>query len=217
MEITIDPYKKSLQENYYYPLTTEMTTAEMQIKTNEVPEGTPLLSPALGGTSTVFLNKKKNTTEDSVDVLSELIAEIQATDDKKIPNNESNPAPNSPHPTQSPRQLHNKIHFSLAQQKRVSNSSKNHLLLLKKFFHVLLSTKVVSILPVRCDSTASPMKSTSVVNELHATSVKVFFKASWHAMNFSHSHSHSSKLEIEKPSNYNHNFSAKLSTLILKI
>jgi hypothetical protein len=91
-EITIDPYLRSLQENWYCPLATEMTTAEMQIESNKVPEGTPLLSPVLGGTSTVFINKKKITIEDLVEAIAELIAEIQATDDIKTPNNELNPA-----------------------------------------------------------------------------------------------------------------------------
>jgi hypothetical protein len=35
-EVTIDPYLKSLQENYYHPLSSDMTSTDMQIEHNDV-------------------------------------------------------------------------------------------------------------------------------------------------------------------------------------
>jgi hypothetical protein len=56
-EITIDPYWKSLHNNYYFPLLD--MTAEMQIDSHSTSSGTTPLSPALGGTATVLQNNRK--------------------------------------------------------------------------------------------------------------------------------------------------------------
>jgi hypothetical protein len=76
-EVTIDPYWKSLRNNYYFPLLD--MSVEMQIDSSS-PSGTSPLPPALGGTATVLQNNRKITVEDSVEVISELIAEIQASE-----------------------------------------------------------------------------------------------------------------------------------------
>jgi len=54
-------------------------SVEMQIDSSS-PSGTSPLPPALGGTATVLQNNRKITVEDSVEVISELIAEIQASE-----------------------------------------------------------------------------------------------------------------------------------------
>jgi hypothetical protein len=174
-EITIDPYLKSLRDNYYFPISD--MSVEMQIDSNSL-SGTSPLSPALGGTATVLQNNRKITVEDSVEVISELIAEIQASEKVDIDLASSSNPPQSTVKTHPTSKASSTIRFSLAHQKRVGGTLPNNLSSLKKFFHVLLSTKAVSILSVRSDSKASPMNTTSAVNELHAISSKIFFKAS---------------------------------------
>jgi hypothetical protein len=177
-EKTIDPYLKSLQENYYYPLSSEMTSTDMQIEQNETTDKT--IAPSLGGRTTIMLNNRKITVEDSVDAISDLIVEIQATDRIQIPtptpplSSSSSSTSTALVSTSVPRLP---ICFSLARQKHTGSSSTNFLPLLQKFFHALLSTKAVAILPVCGDSRASPMKTTSEINDLHATSARIFFKA----------------------------------------
>jgi hypothetical protein len=75
----IDPYWKSLCNDYYFPLL-DMAT-EMQIDSSGASSGTTPLSPALGGTATVLQNNQKITIEDSVETISELIVEIQASEE----------------------------------------------------------------------------------------------------------------------------------------
>jgi hypothetical protein len=114
---------------------------------------------------------KKITVEDSMDVISELINEIQATEDLVTD------IPPHPEPPQDQSISPSSIRFSLAHQRGASPPA-NFLPSLCKFFHVLLSTCFTHILPVRNDSKASPMKLSSQVNELTLTGVKVFFRAS---------------------------------------
>jgi len=176
-EITIDPYLKSLSEDYYFPLSLEMTSNNMLIDSNGTAAGEPPISPALGATTTVLHNNQKITIEDSLEAISDLIAEIQAADDIELP--PANTSTPIPAPTASTGKTHpSPFRFLLPRQKQIGGSSMNSLPLLRKFFHVLLSTKAVSILPVFSNSKASPMKTTTEVNELHATSAKIFFKAS---------------------------------------
>jgi hypothetical protein len=146
-EIMINPYWKSLCDNYYFPLSD--MTVEMQIDSPSSSSGTTPLSPALGGTATVLQNKRKITIEDSVEVISELIAEIQASKKVDIDLASSSNSPQSTVKTHPTLKAPLTICFSLARQKRVGGSLPNNLSSLKKFFHVLLSTKAVSILPVR--------------------------------------------------------------------
>lgn len=72
-EIIVDTYLRSLQEIYYYPLSTELSSTEVQIGSNGAADGSPPLSPALGGT--VMHNNHKITIEDSEEAISDLIAE----------------------------------------------------------------------------------------------------------------------------------------------
>jgi len=118
--------------------------------------------------------KKIVTVEDSVEAIAEVIGEIQASDPLEInisiPSDELLPSPPPLKPTQ--------LRFSIAGQKCQGYGAMSFLPSLKKFFHVLLSTRAVSILPVRNDSRASPIKTTSQVNELTLHGARVFFKAS---------------------------------------
>jgi hypothetical protein len=152
-EATIDPYLKSLQENYYYPLSSDMTSMDMQIEHNEDSDKTIALS--LGARSTITLNDRKITVEDSVDAILDLITEIQATERVEIPM--TTPPLSSPSTSMAPLFISGPnlpIRFSLARQKRTSSPSSNLLPSIRKFFHTLLSTKAVTILPVRSNERA---------------------------------------------------------------
>jgi len=104
-EITVDPYLKALMKKYYYRLSREMVISSMQI----VPQDSS--APSLGNPQNKTVAEKKVVT---VDIISELINEIEASDqlDLKIQIPEkANEIP----PSSTPRQG---IRFSLAHQKR---------------------------------------------------------------------------------------------------
>ncbi len=145
-----------------------MTTA-MQID----PQDTKM-APKDSSSPAQSLDKKAVTMKDSMDVISELISEIQASDklnlDIPVPDTVEEPSP-SPATKQC-------IWFSLARQKRTASSAMSLLPSLHKFFQVLLGTHVVQILPIRNDSQASPLQHLHQVNELAVVGAKVIFKAS---------------------------------------
>jgi len=174
---TIDPYLLALQANYYYPLTrlSVMTPDEMQVEHGS--NGT--LSQSTPPTSTTIPYKQTPTKktvmiEDSVETIAELISEIQALDPLDI----SPSVSSDDHPPSSPHLKPTPICFSMARQKHQGYGATAFLHPLKKFFHVLLSTRAISILPVRNDSKASPIRLTLQVNELTQIGARVFFKAS---------------------------------------
>jgi hypothetical protein len=167
-EIMDDPCLKNLTRNYYYPLSSKMVTSSMQIDSQDS------MTPTSGSFQNTVVEKKKVVTvENSMEVISELINEIQASDkldlNIRIPEKVEEPPPSS-----SPRQG---IRFSLARQKRSISSVKDVLPSLHKFFHVLLGIQSVHILPVRDDSKATPIKQSHKVNELMVVGARVFFKA----------------------------------------
>jgi hypothetical protein len=152
-EITIDPFLLALQKNYYYPLLdfnnmiSSDQLASMQVDTDQ--SSNTSSSPK----STL---KKMLTVEDSVAVITELISEIQASDPIDIDNSTVSPEPLLPSKLlkASPNR------FSLAKQKSLGPSSMTFLPLLRKFFHALLCTCLVSILPVWNDSKVSTIRTT---------------------------------------------------------
>jgi hypothetical protein len=117
--------------------------------------------------------KKRVTVEDSMEVISELIAEIQSSD---TPPSSRRPTIPQDHPKPPSRQAC-RIRISLAQKSNSGNSSLTFLPLLQKFFHALLSTSSTIILPVRNDSKADPLKLSSQINELTVIGAKTFLKA----------------------------------------
>jgi hypothetical protein len=176
-EVTINPYFRALQDNSYFPLLATMPSSEdIQLESGDKAPSNDHVSPSLSATTTIFnKGQPKIMVKDSMDAISELIAEIQATETVDIPM----PNVGSSLPVTSPStNSKSPIRFSLARQKHIGNPSTNYLPPLHKFFHVLLSMKAVSILPVHCDSKACPMTTTSQINDLHATSARIFFKAS---------------------------------------
>jgi len=117
---------------------------------------------------------KRVTVEDSIEVIAELISEIQATDNLgvNIDPPSSSPLPTTQKSTQAP------IRASLAKMSRSNISDCMLLPTLKKFFHCLLSTSSVSILPIRNDSSVSPLKTTHDINELMQIGARHFFRPS---------------------------------------
>ena len=108
-EVTVDPYLKVQTKNYYYLLSLEMTSEGMQID-NQDSSRTETRSPDLVQDRSP---PRKITVEDSMDVLSELINEIQASNDLKL-DIQPQPKPNQEQPS-SPSS-HSSIRFSLARQ-----------------------------------------------------------------------------------------------------
>jgi hypothetical protein len=104
------------------------------------------------------VSSKPVTVEDSLDVISELISEIQAMDilDDDLPMDSC----------------------SLNPKSNASGASAGFLPTIKKIFHCLLSTTTVQFLPIQNDNPMLPIKTTPQVNELTAVRVKIFFKAS---------------------------------------
>jgi len=155
LEVKIDPFIKSLQANYYYPLYYTMLEDTLMhdeegTKTNEPTNGSPQGMPLTitnNGTGNTDKMKLIITVEDSLDVISELILEIKATDeleeDQTVGIIPSDPVTYS---TQ-PRTEKLSFRFSLARKTRATPSSDGFLPLVKQFIHCILSTSSVHFLP----------------------------------------------------------------------
>jgi hypothetical protein len=119
-------------------------------KTNEPTNGSPQGMPLTitnNGTGNTDKMKLIITVEDSLDVISELILEIKATDeleeDQTVGIIPSDPVTYS---TQ-PRTEKLSFRFSLARKTRATPSSDGFLPLVKQFIHCILSTSSVHFLP----------------------------------------------------------------------
>jgi hypothetical protein len=110
-----------------------------------------------------------------MDVISELISEIQASDKQGL----QSPSICPDHSKQTSKKT-GQIRLSLARKPKAGNASLTFLLQLKRFFQALLATRSITILPIRTDSRAQPLKLTSQVNELTLIGSKTFLKASRH-------------------------------------
>jgi hypothetical protein len=120
-----------------------------------------------------LLEKRKVTVEDSMEVISELISEIQSSE--MLPSIQTVSSQDYPKP---PIKQTERLRISLARKSKSGVSSLSFLPLLRKFFHALLTSGATAILPVRNDSKATPLKLTSQINELTAVGAKTFLKAS---------------------------------------
>jgi hypothetical protein len=180
LEIATDPYLRSLQQNYYYPLSEDVMVPvpdqslhhDSMIVDGEsaAPQGSQASSSSKQASST---EKRRVTIEDSMDVISELISEIQSSDTQPPPH----PINPQDHP-KPPIKQKGKLCLSLARRSKSGNSSLAFLPLLKKFFHTLLSTGTITILPIRNDSRAQPLQLSSQINELTVIGSKTFIKPS---------------------------------------
>jgi hypothetical protein len=120
------------------------------------------------------VKKKPITVEDSLDVISELISEIQSTDNLVL----NLPTPPVPPPSfSSPPREKSSFRFSLAKTRSAINTT-SFLPLLKRFLHCLLSTTSVHFLPIRNDNQIPPLTTSSQINELSIIGSKLYFKAS---------------------------------------
>jgi hypothetical protein len=118
---------------------------------------------------------KKVTIEDSMKVISNLISNIQKSENHSIP------APvNADIIPKLMAKENFPLRISLARRGKLGSapSSNSSLPLMQKLFHSLLGTRKITILPIRNNSKISPIKSTTQVNELTLVGVKSFLKAS---------------------------------------
>jgi len=123
--------------------------------------------------------KQSVTIEESMEVISELIWEIQSSE--TYPTDTSSPIETLTPPLSSLKSIkHSPMIISLATKSRLGSSSTSSLPQLKNFFHALLSTSQITITPIWNNSRISPIKATSQANELTSIGAKSFFKASKH-------------------------------------
>jgi hypothetical protein len=171
-EVTVDPYLKALQSNYYFPISNN-TMASEHLNQTQTPMVVDHESPIPRPPS--HASMKKVTIEDSMEVISELISEIQKSENQSIP------APVNADIIPKAKAKNNfPLRISLARRGKLGSapSSNSSLSLTWKLFHSLLGTGKITILPIHNNSKISPIKSTTQVNELTLVGVKSFLKAS---------------------------------------
>lgn len=174
-EIILDPYYESLKKNFYFPLSPDDMPSPENDDTHmsmgvEGSDSASYCSLSGRKTSTA---KQTITVEDSMDTISELIQEIQSSEDQET----NSHVTASRAPPRSPSNKSNSMRVSLARKSKLSGPL-NFLPLLRKFFHSLLSTGHITLLPIRNDSKISPIRVTAQVNELTTVGAKSFFQAS---------------------------------------
>jgi len=169
-EVTVDPYLQSLQRNYYFPISLDLNMGTEDIGSS--PSSQPV---HLNSKATQSL-PKTITVEDSVDVISDLIREIQATD-TKMEMEESSPAHKAPHIIHPSKVSNSSLRFSLLQKSFLTSQSSSNITQLKQFFHCLSGIPSTTILPIRLDNPVSLLKTTSQINELSFVGMRSFFKA----------------------------------------
>jgi hypothetical protein len=119
----------------------------------------------------ISTEKRKVRIEDSMEVISESISEIQSSE---APPSLHTVDPQD-HPKTSLKQT-GQLWISLAWKLKSGNSSLTFLPLLQKFFHALLATGTITILPICNDSKAHPLKLSSQINKLTVVGSKTFLK-----------------------------------------
>jgi hypothetical protein len=144
-EVTINPYLRSLQLNYYYPL------SSIEMSSESSPSRHPD-SMRIDGESKDPLEQQPNLSLkllaiseiQSSELPAELISEIQSS---ALPASQSASKPQD-HPKLAPKKTSH-MRISLARKSKSGNSSLTFLPLLRKIFHALLTTGSTTILPVR--------------------------------------------------------------------
>jgi hypothetical protein len=163
LEGTIDPYLKSPQANYYYPLSC--------LTMVEAPDDSLLMDQENASTASIA----KNSTQTESDKRSgQRLKQSVTTDD--LDDDYSMDAIISEPQLVCQKGERISFRFSLVKKLRVLNST-DFLPTIKKFLHCILSTPSAYFLPIRTDSPVSPLQTTAQVNELTAVGIKNFFKA----------------------------------------
>ncbi len=86
LEVTVDPYLKSLQANYYLPLQSTMPNDTNMQETENSNNGTPTNSSRTSIPLSSLQTKGSITVEDSIDIISEFISEIHSSEMRLILN-----------------------------------------------------------------------------------------------------------------------------------
>jgi len=169
----VDPYLKTLQQNYYYLLSYPAMSDSSPMNVHETTSHDNSSRTTSNSQKSPPLSQKKCiTVEDSMEVISKLISEIQSMDRLELEISSQPPSSSNPPPEEG------FFHFSLAKKSCAVTNSTSSLPLLKKFFHCLLSTSLVHVLPVRNENQVPPIKLSSQVNDLTTIGTRMFFKAS---------------------------------------
>jgi hypothetical protein len=162
-EVTVNPYRTFT----YFPISPDPTMTpdnSSQHSSTTHSQGTPTNS-----------RKKTVMVEDSVEVISDLIREIQASD---VVMEESTTPLVQPHIINQTKAPSSSIRFSLLKETFSSQSTSN-INQLKQFFPCLSGNPSTTILSIRADNPASPLKLASQINELSLIGMKSLFKLNW--------------------------------------
>ncbi len=166
--LIIDPIQKSLQQNYYYPLTYEMPIDEMEYDNNE--ESTPVTQPSLKPPS-----KKIET---SIDTISDFLQEMEGDD----PPTQSEFTTAEVIAKQQANQVQASFHkhrFSIYRRiyTNAGQSSNSQLHLFKSFSKCLKKIdSQAQLLPLRNDRQVHPLTTTDQINNINEVGLLNFFK-----------------------------------------
>lgn len=174
-EKTVNPYVLALRSNYYYPLPTMLDDGEDTTMSSTAQLSS--LAPDPAKLSTVSTpSQTKVMVEDSLKVITELIQELQSSDEVLAIHNPSDvDSLTEPQVTNLTKSTASTIRFSLVHTTRTTVTGTTNLTLSKNFFHCLLSVPSTSILPIRNGNPVAPLKTTFQINELSSVGLKSFF------------------------------------------
>jgi hypothetical protein len=162
----VDPILKSLQQNYYYPLTYEMP--EMEYDNNE--ESTPVIQPSTKPPS--------NKIETSIDTISDFLQEIEGDDPPTQSDFTTAEVIAKQQATQAPASFH-KHRFSIYRKvyTNAGQSVNSQLNLFKSFSKCLKKIdSEAQILPLRNDRQVHPITTTDQINNINEDGLLSFFK-----------------------------------------
>ncbi len=117
------------------------------------------------------------TIKDSLEAITDLITELQANDAEVVhPPSSIQVTTPRPHVQNMSTTSQDTMQFSLSAAARSTGHKATLLPHAKQFLHCLLCIPSTTILPIRNDNLASPLKTTSQVNELSSIGLKSFFR-----------------------------------------
>jgi hypothetical protein len=174
LEVSIDPYQKSLSHNYYYPLSlSEMSTPEAETEQT-------LNSPNTRSGPIAPPQPTIVTVEDSMEVIDELIQELQASTEQEMTDATVSPEQDTVNQLNQPSKA-STIRFSLyrTQASRITKDNNTYLPLFKLFLKCILSTNPnTKILPIQINSKVSAITTTNQITELSQIGATNYVKGS---------------------------------------
>jgi hypothetical protein len=167
--IVIDPYLRSLRDNYYYPLSAiDMDMDQDTINPSTTNQQTQ--QPATLRQNMVV------TVEDSMEVIDDLLQELNMVTTEPSPPTDSLASPPAIIKIDKPV---NKLRFSLIRKNTPTgiNGKGNSLPQLKNFLNLIISiNSQIKILPIRNDTNVHPIKTSDQVMDLSLVGAKHYIK-----------------------------------------